>query len=122
MDRPRASMIDDYIAGFPADVQAKLQALRATIRQAAPEATETISYRIPTFTLNGNLVHFAAYARHIGFYPTSSAMAAFEPELTAYKRARGSVQFPLDRPLPLDLVRRMVDFRVAESRARKPRR
>jgi uncharacterized protein YdhG (YjbR/CyaY superfamily) len=121
--------IDGYIAQFPADVQAKLQSMRTTIRQAAPEAVEAIKYRMPTFVLVENLVHFAGYARHVGFYPTPSAIAAFEPELADYVWAKGSVQFPLDRPLPHDLVRRMVEFRVNEirtrmgagSKARKPK-
>lgn len=114
--------IDDYIAGFPPTVQTKLQALRNVIREAAPAATETISYRMPTFVLNGNLVHFAGYARHLGFYPTPSAIVAFEAELAPYVHAKGSVQFPLDQPLPVDLIRKMVEFRVAENCARNPPR
>jgi uncharacterized protein YdhG (YjbR/CyaY superfamily) len=110
-----ATSIDDYIQGFPADVRAKLSALRSTIRQAAPQAVEKISYRMPTFYLNGNLVHFAAFERHIGFYPTPSGIARFQKELKKYKSAKGSVQFPLDEPLPLDLVAAIVKFRVAEN-------
>jgi len=102
-------------------VQPILQEIRAVIREAAPEATEKISYQMPTFYLNGNLVHFAAYQRHIGFYPTPSGTEQFEQELSAYKRAKGSVQFPLDQPMPYDLIRRMVQFRTAEN-ARKPAR
>ncbi len=113
--------IDEYIAQQPADVQPILQEIRAVIRQAAPEATEKISYQMPTFYLNGNLVHFAAYKHHIGFYPTPSGAEQFEQELSAYKRAKGSVQFPLDQPMPYDLIRRMVQFRAAEN-ARKPAR
>ncbi len=111
--------IDEYIAQQPADVQPILQEIRAVIRQAAPEATEKISYQMPTFHLNGNLVHFAAYQHHIGFYPTPSGTEQFAQELSGYKRAKGSVQFPLDRPMPYDLIRRMVEFRAAEN-TRKP--
>ena len=111
------SPIDAYIATFPNDIQAILQALRAAIRAAAPDAEETIAYQMPTFRLKGNLVHFAAHRQHIGFYPTPSGIAAFRDELAAYKSAKGSVQFPLDQPLPLDLVQRIVRFRVAENQA-----
>jgi uncharacterized protein YdhG (YjbR/CyaY superfamily) len=90
--------------------------VRATIRKAAPEATETIKYGIPTFVLEENLVHFAAFKKHIGFYPTPSAMAAFRDQLSAYKSAKGSVQFPLASPMPLKLIERMVRFRVTEVR------
>lgn len=107
--------IDEYIAAFPDDVQAILQELRTTIREAAPQATETINYGMPTFQLQGNLVHFAAYKNHIGFYPTPSGIEAFQSELSGYKGAKGSVQFPLDQPPPLGLVRRIVAFRVAEN-------
>jgi uncharacterized protein YdhG (YjbR/CyaY superfamily) len=109
------SSIDEYIATFPDDMQRRLQELRATIKAAAPGATEKISYQLPTFFLKGNLVHFAAFKNHIGFYPTPSGIEAFQSELSAYKGAKGSVQFPLDIPLPLDLVRRIVEFRVAEN-------
>lgn len=107
--------IDEYIAQQPAEVQPILQQIRAVIREAAPEATEKISYQMPTFYLNGNLVHFAAYKQHIGFYPTPSGTEQFEQELSAYKRSKGAVQFPLDQPMPYELIRRMVQFRVAES-------
>ena len=109
--------IDEYIAGFPEDTQAVLEEIRALIRKAAPEATETISYSMPTYDLKGHLVHFAGYARHIGFYPTPSAIVEFEDELAPYKHAKGSVQFPLGKPLPRDLITRMVKFRVQESTA-----
>ena len=109
--------IDAYIAGFPEDVQAILQQVRRTIHEAAPEATEAISYQMPTFKLHGNLVHFGAFKNHIGFYPVPSGMAAFEEELAAYKQGKGSVQFPLNKPMPLDLIRRIVEFRVQESKA-----
>lgn len=114
--------IDDYIAGFPKDVQVILEDLRATIRKAAPEAEETINYQIPTFTLNGNLVHFAAYKNHIGFYPTPSGIAAFKKELSAYEGAKGSVQFPIDKPLPLRLITKIVKFRVKENLERRKRK
>lgn len=114
--------IDAYIAGFPEDVQAILQQVRRTIHEAAPEATEAISYQMPTFKLHGNLVHFGAFKNHIGFYPVPSGMAAFEEELTAYKQGKGSVQFPLNKPMPLDLIRRIVEFRVQESKAAKAAR
>jgi uncharacterized protein YdhG (YjbR/CyaY superfamily) len=114
-----ATTIDEYIQGFPTDVRTRLSALRSTIRQAAPQAVEKISYRMPTFYLNGNLVHFAAFERHIGFYPTPSGIARFQKELKKYKSAKGSVQFPLDEPLPLDLVAAIVKFRVAENSRKK---
>lgn len=108
--------IDDYIAGSPEAVRGVLESVRATIRKAAPEATEAIKYGIPTFVLGENLVHFAAAKKHIGFYPTPSAIAAFREELSAYKGAKGSVQFPLASPMPLELIERMVRFRVEEVR------
>ena len=111
--------IDAYITGFPDDVQAILQQIRRTIHEAAPEATEAISYGMPTFKLNGNLVHFGAFKSHIGFYPVPSGMAAFQDDLAAYKQGKGSVQFPLNKPMPLDLIRRIVEFRVQESKAAK---
>lgn len=110
--------IDEYISGFPSDVQVVLQTLRQTIHQAAPDAVEKISYGMPTFTLKGNLVHFGAFKTHIGFYPTPSGIENFKDELAVYKGAKGSVQFPLDEPLPLDLVRRIVEFRVEENLAK----
>ena len=115
-NRSKAHSIDEYIAEFPADTQKALGELRALIKASAPDATETFSYAIPTFDLNGrHLVHFAAYAKHIGFYPTGSGIEAYKDELKPYKSAKGSVQFPLDRPLPTDLIRRIVEFRVLES-------
>lgn len=114
--------IDEYIGAFPEDVQRILNELRQTIKEAAPEAQETISYQIPTFTLNGNLVHFAAFEKHIGFYPTPSGMEAFKQELSRYKGAKGSVQFPIDEPLPLPLIRRIVEYRVKENLEKKQKR
>lgn len=110
-----AKTIDQYISTFPKHVQAMLTELRATIREAAPEATEKISYRMPTFFYNGNLVHFAAFQHHIGFYPTPSGIEAFQEDLRKYKSSKGAVQFPIDEPLPLDLVARIVKFRVQEN-------
>ena len=120
--RSTATTIDEYVAGFPAETQKALGEVRVLIAAAAPGATETISYAIPTFDLRGrHLVHFAAFTRHLGLYPTSSGIAAFTDELASYKRAKGSVQFPLDQPLPLDLIRRIVEFRVAEVMAQPDR-
>lgn len=107
--------IDEYISGFPPDVQEILQKVRMTVREAAPDAEETIKYQIPTFTLKGNLVHFAAYKKHIGFYPTPSGIDKFEHELSAYQGAKGSVQFPLSQPIPYDLISEIVKFRVEEN-------
>jgi uncharacterized protein YdhG (YjbR/CyaY superfamily) len=107
--------IDEYIATFPEDVQTRLKDLKATIQRAAPEAEEKFSYGMPTFFLNGNLVHFAAFKTHIGFYPTPSGIEAFKQELSSYKGAKGSVQFPLAEPLPLKLIGRIVKFRVTEN-------
>jgi uncharacterized protein YdhG (YjbR/CyaY superfamily) len=114
--RSSARTIDEYIADFPPETQSTLEEIRALIRAAAPEATETISYAIPTFDLHGrHLVHFAGYAKHIGFYPTGSGIAAFAEELEPFKSGKGSVQFPLGRPLPAELITRIVAFRVEES-------
>lgn len=111
--------IDTYIAAYSADLQAILQKVRQTIRKAAPEAQETINYGIPTFTLNGgNLVHFGASKKHLGFYPTPSAIVAFQKELAKYEGAKGSVQFPYDQPIPYGLITKMVKFRVKESNAK----
>ena len=114
--------IDAYIAGFPEDVQAILQQIRRTIHETAPEATEAISYGMPTFKLHGNLVHFGAFKSHISFYPVPSGMEAFKDELAGYKQGKGSVQFPLNKPMPLDLIRRMVEFRVQESKGKAANR
>ncbi len=110
--------MDEYIARFPREVQAILQKVRTTIHKAAPDAQETISYRMPTFDLNGkHLVHFAAFEHHIGLYPTPSGIEEFKKELSAYKGAKGSVQFPLDKPIPYALITRIVKFRVKENTA-----
>ena len=107
--------IDEYIAAFPEDIQKILEELRGTIKAAAPDAVEKISYQMPTFALKGNLVHFAAFKNHIGFYPTPSGIQAFERELSVYESAKGSVQFPIDQPMPLELISKIVKFRVAEN-------
>jgi uncharacterized protein YdhG (YjbR/CyaY superfamily) len=118
--RSTASSIDEYISEFPAETQKVLKQLRAVIKTAAPDATETISYAIPTFDLNGHLVHFAAFKHHIGFYPTGRGVDAFKEELGPYKGGKGSVQFPLGKPLPLDLIRRIVEYRVQENTGKAP--
>ena len=110
--------IDNYIVQFPEETQTLLQQMRETIHAAAPEATEAISYQMPTFKLHGNLVHFAGYKNHIGFYPVPTGIEAFKDELAVYKQGKGSVQFPLDQPLPLHLIGRIVKFRVAENLAK----
>ncbi len=112
--------IDDYIAGFPEDVQKILLRIRAIIRKAAPDAEEAIKYQIPTFVLGGNLVHFAAFKKHIGLYPTPNAIRQFKEALSGYKIATGSIQFPLDSPIPYDLIRKIVLFRVKEIRKQIP--
>ena len=105
--------IDEYIKTFPKDVQSLLEKMRGTIRKAAPEAVEAISYQMPTFKLNGkNLVYFAAWKNHIGFYPTSSGTVAFKKELSRYKGGKGSIQFPIGEPIPFDLVKKIVIFRM----------
>ena len=121
-NRPNASSIDEYISEFPTGTRRVLEELRALIAASAPVAIETISYAIPTFDLDGrHLVHFAGYDRHVGFYPTGSGIDAFKAELTPFKSAKGSVQFPLDRPLPADLIRRMVEFRVESNADEHPK-
>jgi uncharacterized protein YdhG (YjbR/CyaY superfamily) len=114
-DQTPPKTIDDYIAGFPPDVRVILQKLRATIRKTAPAAQEAIKYRLPTFVLHGNLVHFGAFKKHIGFYATPTGNKQFRQELSAYQGAKGSVQFPLDKPIPYSLVSKMVKFRVQEN-------
>jgi uncharacterized protein YdhG (YjbR/CyaY superfamily) len=110
--------VDEYIAGFPREVQEILQQIRTTIKQVAPDAEEAIKYGIPTFVLNGNLVHFAAFKHHVGFYPTPSGIEAFKDELSRYQSAKGSVQFPIDEPMPLRLIEEIVRFRVKEASAK----
>jgi uncharacterized protein YdhG (YjbR/CyaY superfamily) len=110
--------IDEYIASYPRDVQEILKQIRTRIKKIAPDAEEAIKYQIPTFVLNENLVHFAAFKNHIGFYPTPSGIEAFKDDLSRYEGAKGSVQFPIDRPMPLSLIENIVKFRVKEARAK----
>ena len=115
-NRSTVNSIDEYIAEFPEQTQKALQEMRELVHATAPDANETISYAIPTFDLNGrHLVHFAGFAKHIGFYPVPSGMEAFKEELAVYKQGKGSVQFSLGEPLPADLIRRIVEFRVGEN-------
>jgi len=116
------SAIDEYIAAFPEELQERLKKLRATIKAAAPMAEEKISYQMPTFALNGNLVHFAAHQNHIGFYPTPSGIEKFQKELSFYKGAKGSVQFPNDKPIPYGLITKIVKFRVKENLVKAKRK
>ena len=111
--------IDEYIALFPAEIQNILEEIRKTISKAAPEAIEAIRYAMPTFRLNGNMVHFASFKKHIGFYPTPSGISKFSQELEKYNTSKGSVQFSLDKPIPYDLISEMVRFRVTEQKAKK---
>lgn len=110
--------IDEYIAEFPQEVREILQKIRKTIHEAAPEATEKISYQMPTFYLNGNLVHFAGFKEHIGFYPVPTGIEKFKKALSVYKQGKGSVQFPLDQPMPYELIGKIVKFRVQENQAK----
>jgi uncharacterized protein YdhG (YjbR/CyaY superfamily) len=115
--------VEQYITGFPPDVQEILQKIRTIIKEEAPSATERIAYGMPTYTMEKNLIHFAGYARHIGLYPTPTGIDAFRDELAAYKNAKGSVQFPLSEPIPYDLIRRIARYRVAEQASQnKPTR
>ena len=114
-DQPIPTTIDDYISGFSEEIQRKLKEIRAIILAAAPEAKEAIKYSMPTFVLHGNLVHFAAHTNHIGFYPAPSGIDMFKEELARYKGAKGSAQFPYEEPVPLELIRKIVTFRVQED-------
>ncbi|HEX6180683.1 MAG TPA: DUF1801 domain-containing protein [Chitinophagaceae bacterium] len=111
----KPATIDDYIAGFPKDVQKALQQVRETIQKAAPKAEETISYAMPAFKQNGNLVYFAAWKEHIGFYATPTGNSAFKTDLAGYKTSKGAIQFPLDKPMPVQLITKLVKFRVKEN-------
>jgi uncharacterized protein YdhG (YjbR/CyaY superfamily) len=111
--------VDEYISHFPKEVQKKLQELRTTIRKAAPNAEEIISYQMPAYSLNGNLVYFAAYKNHIGFYPTASGIKHFESDLSKYESSKGAVRFSIDKPLPLHLITQIVKFRVKENVAKQ---
>jgi uncharacterized protein YdhG (YjbR/CyaY superfamily) len=114
-DQTAPKNIDEYIAGFPHDVQEILEKIRMTIRKAAPAAEETIKYQMPTFTLKGNLVHFAAYKKHIGLYPAPRGIAKLKNELSIYESGKGTLKFPLDKPIPFDLISKIVKFRVKET-------
>jgi uncharacterized protein YdhG (YjbR/CyaY superfamily) len=114
-DQTAPKSIDEYVAGFSPDVQETLEKIRTTIRKAAPDAEEAIKYGIPTFTLKGNLVHFGAYNKHIGFYPTSTGIEKFKHELSVYEMSKGTVRFPIDKPIPFELISKIVKFRVAEN-------
>lgn len=116
MQNLKAATIDEYIASFPREAQKKLKEIRSAIKASAPDAEETISYAIPTFTLNGNLVHFAAFKNHIGFYPAPKGIEAFKKELSKYEGGKGTVQFPLDTPLPIALIKKIVKYRVKQNR------
>lgn len=111
----KVQTIDEYIAQFPENIREILTHIRGIIRQAAPEASEAIKYMMPTFVFNGNLVHFAAQKKHIGFYPSPSGIEQFKNEFTPYKWSKGAVQFPIDQPIPYDLIRRITEFRVSEN-------
>lgn len=118
MEQNRIETVDEYIIQFPPEVRSLLEQMRQAVREAAPDARETISYRMPAFELNGILVYFAAFQHHIGFYPTASGIEAFREELSEYKTSKGAVQFPIGRALPLALVRRIAAFRAAENKSR----
>ena len=118
MERTASKSIDEYIASFPPDVQEILEKIRTTIRNAAPGAQESISYGMPTFTLNGYLVYFAAYKNHIGFYPAPIGIEKFKNEISEYESGKGTLQFPLDKPIPYDLISEIVVFRVQENLAK----
>lgn len=115
VSKTRYKTIDEYIANFPENIQEILNKMRQVIKEASPEAEEAISYGMPTFKLHGNLVHFAAYQNHIGFYPTPSGIEAFKNEISNYKSSKGAVQFPLNQSIPYDLVKKIVAFRVEEN-------
>ena len=123
MKTSKHTNISEYIATFPAEVREILETVRTTIQKAAPKAEEAISYDIPTFKLNGNLVHFAGYAKHIGFYPGAAGIEVFKKEIASYKSAKGSVQFPLDKPMPLGLITKIVKYRVKVNQEKaKPKK
>jgi uncharacterized protein YdhG (YjbR/CyaY superfamily) len=118
-DKPDCKTTEEYIALFSGDVKKKLQTIRKLVRKLAPDATERISYGMPSFYLNGNLVYYAAFRDHIGFFPTASGVAAFEDKLTKYKFSKGTIRFPFGEPLPTALITRIMKFRVAENRKKK---
>jgi uncharacterized protein YdhG (YjbR/CyaY superfamily) len=111
--------VDEYLASFPANTKKILQAVRNTIQKSAPQAEELISYNMPAFKLHGMLVFYAAYEKHIGFYPTASGIQAFKKEISRYKNAKGSVQFPINEPMPFDLISKIVKFKVKENQEKE---
>lgn len=117
--KKKIESIDEYISNYPEDVQNILQKIRKFIKSAAPDAKEAMSYQIPTFQLNGNLVHFAAYKKHIGFYPNPSGIAAFRNKLSIFEVSKGTIKFPLNKPIPYDLIKEIVEFRVKENLSKK---
>jgi uncharacterized protein YdhG (YjbR/CyaY superfamily) len=117
-NKVKFNSIDEYIGQFPSEIQDILTTLRKVIKESASEATEKISYQMPTFAVHGNLVHFAAFKKHIGFYPAASGVAAFTDKLVEYKTSKGAIQFPIDKPLPYELIREIVEFRVDENMKR----
>ena len=118
VNKPTFKTTDEYIKQFSPEVQELLTKVRNVIKEAVPEATEKISYQMPTYYLHGNLVHFAAYKQHIGFYPTPGGVEAFKDQLTSYKTSKGAIQFPLDQPLPFELISEIAKYRASESRAK----
>jgi len=118
MEQNIPKSIDEYILQYPQEIQEILKTLRKVIKESAPNADEKISYRMPTFVLNGNLVHFAAYKNHIGFYPTSSGINTFQHELSGYKTSKGAVQFPIGKPIPYEIISQIVKFRAAENQSK----
>ena len=120
--KPQPTTVDEYIAQFPNDVQVILSKIRSVIKETAPEALEKIGYQMPGYYLNGGLVWFGAWKRHIGFYPAGVGMQAFKEELSAYKQSKGAVQFPLDQPMPYGLISRIVTFRLEENKKKAPRK
>lgn len=117
--KKKINNIDQYIERFPKKVQEILKKIRQIITESAPKAEETIDYQIPTFKLNGNLVHFAAYKNHIGFYPTPSGIEAFKKDLSPFELGKGSIKFPIDKPIPIELIKKIVEFRVKENLDKK---
>ena len=122
MEKANYSTIDDYIAQYPPEIQIILQKIRQIIHENAPEATEAISYQMPTFKMKKNLIHFAAFQKHIGLYPTPSGIVAFKEELAPYESGKGSIQFPLNQPIPYDLIKKIVIFRVNEEKSKPPKK
>lgn len=119
--RRQFETVDEYIGAFPRNIQGILEKMRQAIRESAPDAEETISYQMPAFRLNGNLVYFAAFEDHIGFYPTSSPMEAFKKELSPYETSKGTIRFPFDKPIPFGLIKKIVKYRVKENLDKKKR-